>query len=203
MKKLSFVLALLTLIPVTCLSQSETAPAASAADTALAAPIPEDQQPSKGQLMKLFEVMRIREQMQDVLKMMPQMVQQQLAEQSKQMQEKFGQNITPEQQAEMQKLIDKYMNEALNIYPVDDMIADMVPVYQRHFTKDDVDSLVGFYSTPAGQHMLALTPVIMKEYMPIVMQRMQGRTAQLQEAMINDITAQFKQSGPDAAPTAK
>jgi len=45
-----------------------------AASPASATVIPPDQQPTKEQLAKLFELIRVREQVQSVLKMMPAMV---------------------------------------------------------------------------------------------------------------------------------
>ena len=48
------------------------------ADEPVASPTPADQQPTKEQLAKLFEAMRVRKQMQSMLKMMPAMVQQQI-----------------------------------------------------------------------------------------------------------------------------
>ncbi len=36
-------------------------------------------------------------------------------------------------------------------FPWDDFLESMVPVYQKHFPKGDVDTLMAFYSTPTGQ----------------------------------------------------
>lgn len=37
------------------------------------------------------------------------------------------------------------------------MTEAMVTVYQKHFTKSDVEALIGFYSSPTGQKMLRET----------------------------------------------
>lgn len=41
----------------------------------------------------------------------------------------------------------------------------MVPIYQRHFTEQDVRALLAFYRTPVGQKMLREQPKIMVEAM--------------------------------------
>ncbi len=61
----------------------------------------------------------------------------------------------------------KYIQKAMTIYSAEDMIEDMTAVYQRHLTGADVDAMIAFYSSPAGQHLLDAQPSIMKEYMPI------------------------------------
>jgi uncharacterized protein len=197
MKKTYRFLALVLLVPAFAIGQSTPGAAAPASDdAALAAPVPVDQQPSKEQLMKMIEVMHLREQMQGMMKMMPQLVQQQLQQQQNQLNAKYGTQLTPDQQAALQKLMEKYMTQAMNVYTVDEMIADVIPVYQRHFTKDDVNSLIAFYSTAAGQHMLSMTPVIMKEYMPVVMKRVQERSSQLTDELANDMAAYMKSIAP-------
>ena len=40
-----------------------------------------------------------------------------------------------------------------------------VSVYQKHWTKGDVDTLVAFYSTPTGKKVLAEMPQTMAESM--------------------------------------
>jgi hypothetical protein len=61
------------------------APAAQPETTPAVAPaIPEDQQATKEQLAKLFEVVRLREQLASVTRMMPALLQRQMQEQFKQ-----------------------------------------------------------------------------------------------------------------------
>ena len=35
------------------------------------------------------------------------------------------------------------------------MMQSMVPAYQKHFTKGDIDNLVAFYSSPTGEKVIA------------------------------------------------
>ena len=49
--------------------------------------------------------------------------------------------------------------------PWDEMIQAMTPVYQKHFTKGDIDNLVAFYSSPTGEKLLREMPAIMADAM--------------------------------------
>ena len=197
-------LALLSQAPAT--APAATAPPAAASDAAAFATIPPDQQATPEQFEKLFDVLRVRDQFQSFMKMMPSMVQQQIKSHAKQAQERLpsGQQLTPEQLAAIGKMTDKYIDKALNIYPIDEMIADIIPIYQRHISRADVDAIIAFYSSPAGQRMLALQPVIMKELMPVVMSHVQERTSALTDQMTKEMDAYMKSITPPAtAPAAK
>jgi hypothetical protein len=56
-------------------------------------------------------------------------------------------------------------DEMLKNIPIDEMVDVMISVYQKHWTKGDVDNLVAFYSTPTGKKVLAETPQTMAESM--------------------------------------
>lgn len=185
---------------------AQTAPAngAASAEQATAvkpdadATIPAGEQATREQLKKLFEVMRMRQQFEAMMKMLPSMVQQQVHAQMEELTAKLpGANqLTPEQQAALDKLTDKYMQKAQAIYPADEMIEDAITVYQRHMTKTDVDAYIVFYSSAPGRHFLDAQPQIMKEYMPLVMQRAQERSKQLYAEMAADLADFIKTAAP-------
>ena len=60
---------------------------------------------------------------------------------------------------------DKVMDDMFKDFPVQELIDVMIPVYQKHFTKGDVDGLVAFYSSPTGKKVLKEMPAIMSESM--------------------------------------
>lgn len=153
-----------------------------------------DLQPTREQLAKLFEVMRLRQQLQGYLKMMPGMIQQQMRTQFKEMAAKApgGEALKPEQQEALEKILNRYMEKAINIFTIDEMIDDMSGLYQRHLSRSDVDAFIAFYSSPAGQHLLDEQPVIMQEYMPLVMKRAQERTKTLTEELTAELDACLK-----------
>ena len=170
----------LVLIPLAAVAQG---PADQPASVSAAAVIPPDQQPTKEQLAKLFELMRLHQQVQSVLTMTQSMMQQQLSAQTKERAGQLGgDSLTSDQQAAIAKIADKYMQKAFNILTIDELLDDMTAIYQRHISRSDVDALIAFYSTPAGQHLLDAQPAILKEYMPVIMQRVQERSKALGEA---------------------
>jgi hypothetical protein len=172
--------------------------AAAQAEQAPAAAVPLDQQPTKEQLAKLFDVMRIREQMQSMRQIVPGMVAQQIQSAMKQTEAALpaGSKLTPEQREAMQKVMSKYVGKAMDLYPADEMLADMTTIYQQHLSKDDVDGLITFYSSPAGQHMLDAQPVIAKEYMPMVM----GKVTERSQAMTKEMMKEMADIVPAAKP---
>lgn len=50
---------------------------------------------------------------------------------------------------------------------VEDVIDKIIPVYQRHFTREDIDGLIKFYRTPLGQKVVREMPAVMHESMQI------------------------------------
>jgi hypothetical protein len=159
------------------------------ATPAVAPAIPEDQQATREQLAKLFEVVRLREQLASVTKMMPALMQRQMQEQFKQMQKDHPEmkSMTEEQQQATAKVMGKYMEKVMNIYTSDEMIADMSSIYQKYLTRSDVDGIIAFYTSPAGQHMLDAQPMIMKESMTMAMQRVQDRIKPLIDGMTREM----------------
>ncbi|KXI27669.1 DUF2059 domain-containing protein [Paraglaciecola hydrolytica] len=50
---------------------------------------------------------------------------------------------------------------------MDEMVALIVPVYQKHLTEEDIQHMLKFFSTPAGKKLISVQPVIMQESMMI------------------------------------
>jgi uncharacterized protein len=47
----------------------------------------------------------------------------------------------------------------------DELIEAIVPIHQRHLSKSNVDAILAFYASPAGQKLLRETPAILAESM--------------------------------------
>jgi hypothetical protein len=180
----------ITVSPSGAMTQEQAAPA-----------IPPENQATKDQLAKLFEVMRIKDQMQSMRKVVPMMVESQMREQLNTMNTQVagGSKITADQRAAIERILRKYVDQAVNLYPIDEMIDDMTGLYQEHLSREDVDALIAFYSSPAGQHLLDAQPKIAQEYMPLVMRRAQERTRALTAEMMKDL-AELKQTNKPAQP---
>jgi hypothetical protein len=151
--------------------------------------VPEDLQPTSSQLDRLFDVMRIKDQMAAVTKMMPKMVQQQMAQQLADMQKDYPvlANLTDAQKEQAAKVMGKFTEQAMGLYTSDEVMADMKAIYKRHLTGNDVENLITFYGSPSGQHMLDMVPVVMQEFLPNFMQKMQTRMRPLLVEMAKEM----------------
>ena len=87
--------------------------------------------------------------------------------------------------ADFEARMNKMMDDTMKAFPWDEMLQSMVPVYQKHFTKGDVDALVAFYGAPTGQKILrelpAITAEAMQSMMPVLRKQMDTMTARVQE----------------------
>jgi hypothetical protein len=48
---------------------------------------------------------------------------------------------------------------------MDDLVALLAPVYEKHLTEADLNEVIKFYSTPAGKKLAEKTPGIMQDSM--------------------------------------
>ena len=176
--------------------QPQAAPA-----TAAQAVVPPGQQATREQLTRLFQAMRLRQQFDSMTRMMPSIVERQVHDEMAQMTATSGgKQISPQQQAALDKLTAKYLQKANSLYPAEEMIDDAMAVYQRHMSRSDADAYIAFYNSPPGQHLLDAQPVIMREYMPVVTGKVQARTKELYAEMAQDIHDFTKSQEPKAAP---
>ena len=88
------------------------------------------------------------------------------------------------------------MEPTVDLYKSDEMIADMTELYQKYLTRWDVDGMIAFYSSLAGQRLLDIQPVIVQEYLPLVMQRMQDRVKTLTDEMQKELMERIKPNAP-------
>jgi hypothetical protein len=109
--------------------------------------------------------------------------------------------LPPDFEARMNKMTD----DMLKTMPWDDMLDAMVPVYQKHFTKGDVDALVSFYSTPTGQKLIKELPEIsaeaMQEMMPLLRKSIDSMNQRLQQEIAAMVRQSDTKSGKPGAQT--
>lgn len=127
---------------------------------------------SKADVQRFLDTMHTRDMMAQMMTVMKkqerQLIHQQIEKQK---------NLPPDFEANADKMIDGVMDNM----PIDDLLQAMIPVYQRHFTKDDIDALVAFYASPTGQKMVKEMPEITAESMQAssgIMQKMMAQTMQ-------------------------
>src|SRR5262249_15628391 len=80
-------------------------------------------------------------------------------------------NATSEQLATVGSLVD----DAFKDISPDELIEVMIPVYQKHLSKNDLQQIVAFYKSPAGAHLLAEQPAMMQESMTASSELMQAK----------------------------
>ena len=139
---------------------------------------PADAPASKEDINRLLDVMHSRDMMATVMNMMAKQISPMVHQQVNQ-----NHDLPPDAEARINKMVqDMYKN-----FPVDDLIQAMIPVYQRHFTKGDIDAVVAFYSSPAGQKFLKEMPAITQESMQASMGIAQKMVAKMQQQIQDQI----------------
>lgn len=129
--------------------------AAAEAKRAAAAP------PSREDVLKLFDLLQITKTMDAVIKA----TKQQSMEIAEQMIREKIPDITATQKKQFEEIMDDVMQSSLGPAAIKEMLEATIPVYQRHLTKADLDAMVAFYSSPAGQKILREQPAMVQESM--------------------------------------
>jgi uncharacterized protein len=94
------------------------------------------------------------------------MLQQTMQVQSQTMQQLFREQILKEKGSvppDFDAHFKKAMDELVKDMPVDEITQAMIPTYQKHFTKSDIEAMNAFYSSPVGQKVLGELPLVMQE----------------------------------------
>jgi hypothetical protein len=176
-------------IPITwifaCLMATSTVIAQSSDRASQSAP-----KPSEESVQRLLEVTQAKKVLQTVSEQMDTtfaaMVKRELGGQ---------QDLTPEQQKSIEarrKAAADMVRELLNW---DSMDALYLKVYQETFSQSEIDGMLVFYSTPAGQAVIAKLPLVAKNTMSEMQQRVQQMMPKLQE-MARETAEQVKAQGP-------
>ena len=85
----------------------------------------------------------------------------------------FPGDLSEKQKDEMSKLQAELFGKIMSPQFIDSYLDMMVPAYQRHFTKSDVDQIIAFYSSVAGQKFVNEQPTLLQEIFPKVMPMVQ------------------------------
>lgn len=133
--------------------------------------------PTRDQVLTLLETLQVRQTMTVMLENMKQIMKD-TAERS------FRQKVpnpTPKQLAALNGMLD----DIIDAQAVDDLINAIIPIYQRHLTKADIEEMIRFYSSPVGQKLLKEQPQIIQESMQagaaVQQRRMDEINARVQE----------------------
>lgn len=92
--------------------------------------------------------------------------------QSKSMQQLIHDQVLKEKgklPSDFEAHMQKSMAELIKDMPIDEITQAVIPAYQKHFTKSDIEAMNAFYSSPVGQKVLEELPAVMQESMQAAM----------------------------------
>ncbi len=135
---------------------------------------------SREQVLEFLRVMDMRGQFDALVPVM----QQQLKKSFENMQDQFpGMDdedvafMTSEEQTMLSGLFKR-----IDIPKIEEAV---VPIYQRHFTRPEMDAILVFYESPAGRKMRSELPAMMGEMMQVMNEQMQP--------IMSDLLAEMRQ----------
>jgi hypothetical protein len=141
--------------------------------------------PTEASIRQLLEVAQAHKLIDSVMAQMENLMQQTIVQATK------GQQIP----AKVQKDIDQRradlvatMKELLDWKKLEPMY---VRIYQKTFTQQEVDGMIAFYKTPAGQAVISKMPSAMQNTVD-EMQAMMGPVMQKMQQMQQDVVAEMK-----------
>jgi hypothetical protein len=131
------------------------------------------------------------------------MMQRLLEVQSKSMQTMMHDQLVKEKgtlPANFDAVMQKAMADLVKGMPADEIIDAMIPAYQNHFTRSDIQAMNAFYSSPVGQKVLEELPSVMQEGMQAAMPIMSKYLTEWKGRMQQDLE---KMVPPTAAPASE
>jgi len=144
--------------------------------------------PTEASIKQLLEVAQAHKLIDSVMAQMDNLMQQTIAQATQ------GQKIPPRVQKDIDQRrgeIIAMMKELLDWTKLEPLY---VRVYQKTFSQQEVDGMIAFYKTPAGQAVIAKMPTVMQETIE-EMQQMMGPVMQKMQKMQQDVVAEMKTEG--------
>jgi uncharacterized protein len=117
-------------------------------------------------LIKLFDIMKIHDQMAQVMES--------VAKQQRTMIHENMRKRLPQVTDQELARLDQFTSDVMKDLPIDGLLDDMVPVYQKHLNKRDVDAMSTFYASATGQKLMKEMPAMTAESMQAAGPRMQA-----------------------------
>jgi hypothetical protein len=109
--------------------------------------------------------------------------------------------------AEQLEAVNRLTDAVFKDFPTDEIIDSVIPIYQRHITKSDLDAIVAFYSSPVGQRLLKEQPAIVAESMQAGQEIMLRKIPELKDRLntkVAELAAhELQKSDPPQKPADK
>jgi hypothetical protein len=141
--------------------------------------------PTRPQVVKFMEVMQVRLRLQSTI----QMQQEDIRTVTHNMLHKALPEATPAQKARFETIVSDALGEVFTNYPFDDVLRDMIPIYQSHFSESDLNQIVAFYSSAVGQKLLKEMPAMSAEVVRVSETRLQPQI----DEMMKNLTARLQE----------
>lgn len=112
---------------------------------------------------------------------------------------KSGRQLSDKDEAEVNRMLEKYIPEATvaigqvmtDAAVITEMRMEMAPLYARYYTLDEVRGLTAFYASPLGRKMISITPQLSADSMAISQRVMMPRAnAVIQRIMKKMLSSQ-------------
>jgi hypothetical protein len=146
------------------LSGQQAAPPASVPD------VPATGVPATNEdIRRLFDAMHVQEQIRTSMEVMMTQQRRMIGD----MMKKRNRRVTEDDVDRASESAQAFLRD----FPLNEMVEDMIPVYQKHLTKTDVDVMAAFYASPTGQKLLREQPAMAGESMQAVAGRVQKALA--------------------------
>ena len=112
------------------------------------------------------------------------------------------QKITPMIMQSSDNIRTNFENLFKNEVKFKDLVSNVyLPVYQKHFTEQDIIELIEFYNSPVGKKLSALTPMLMQESVATFNEmygfRVQKIGSELIKQEVNNLIERIKSSKND------
>ena len=141
--------------------------------------------PSEASIKQLLEVAQSRKLVDSVMTQMDNLMEQSIAQATQ------GQKIPPKIQKEIDRQHAELTAMMKDLLAWNKLEPLYVRVYQKTFSQQEVDGMLAFYRTPAGQAVIAKMPAVMQNTIE-EMQQMMGPVMQRIQKMQQDVVAEMK-----------
>lgn len=145
--------------------------------------------PSEASVRHLLDVMQVRQIVQTMSAQMDTMFDNMVNKQLE------GQNLTPEQQKQIEARRDAARDTVKDLLSWDSMQSLYLKVYGDTFSQQEIDGMIAFYTSPAGQAVIAKMPLAVKNSMSEMQERVRQMIPKIQQ-MAKEAADQVKSSAP-------
>ncbi len=141
--------------------------------------------PSEASVKQLLEAAQVHKLLDSIMTQMDSLLQQTIRQTTQ------GRKVSPKIQKDIEKRQAEMMAMVKDILDWKKLEPMYLRVYQKSFSQQEVDGMIAFYQTPAGQAVINKMPLVMQNTMN-EMQELMGPVVRKIEKMQQDVIAELK-----------